>query len=165
MVVIIAITVSFASLSLSSRAIEERLATEAERLDALLRLAADEAVVQGQEIGLLVANDGYAFYRLEQNRWQPYEEGPLRERVLPEGLNLRLVNAGGEEAQLPLPADAEEDGDKQHKRVQPQILLLSSGELTPFVLELSVARLPVRYRAEGRITGQIELERIGGEAS
>jgi general secretion pathway protein H len=164
-VVIIAIIVTFANLALSSRAVDERLATEAQRLEALLRLAADEAVVQGEEIGLLVASDGYAFYHLEQNRWLPYEEGPLRERVLPEGLSLRLVSAGGDEVQLPLPADAEEDGDKQRKRVQPQILLLSSGELTPFVLELGAARLPVRYQAEGRITGQIELKRIRGEAS
>ena len=40
-------------------------------------------------------------------------------------------------------------------------LFLSSGELTPFVLELRAGRLPVHYRAEGKITGGIEMKRLG----
>jgi general secretion pathway protein H len=164
-VVIIAITVSFASLYLSSRAVEERLVTEADRLEALLRLAADEAVVQGQEIGLLVASDGYAFYHLEQHRWVPYEVGPLRERQLPAGLSLRLVSDGGDTVQIPLPADDEKNPDKDKKTPQPHILLLSSGELTPFVLQLNAEQLTVHYQAEGRITGQIEMKRVGGDRS
>jgi general secretion pathway protein H len=163
-VVIIAITVSFASLSLSSRAVEERLTTEAERLEALLRLAADEAVVQGQEIGLLVASDGYAFYHYDyaQNRWLPYEEGPLRERQLPEGLSLRLLSESDEALRLPQPQGTEKnsDPDQDKKRVQPHILLL-----TPFVLQLSAAQQAVHYQAEGRLTGQIEMKRIGSDRS
>ncbi len=164
-VVIIAITVSFASLSLSSRAVEERLVTEAERLDALLRLAADEAVIQGQEIGLLIAIDGYAFYHLEQNRWVPYEDGPLRQRQLPEGLSLRLVSENDDTVQIPLPPDDAKNDKQDKKAPQPHILLLSSGELTPFVLQLSAAQLSVYYQADGRLTGQIEMKRIDGERS
>lgn len=160
MVVIIGITVSFASLSLSSRANDERLVNEANRLEALLKLAADEAIVQGEEIGLLVAADGYAFYHLEQNRWTPYEEGPLRERELPEGMSLTLAEDGREELQILLPQDADKDSDKDKKRTDPQILMLSSGEITPFVLQLRARHLRVLYRAEGKITGQIEMQRI-----
>lgn len=158
-VVIIAITVTFAGLSLGSRAAEDRLDTEARRLEALLRLAADEAIVQGEEIGLLVASDGYAFYHLEDNRWAAYEEGSLRERSLPEDLKLRLVSDGREDLPLPLPTDTGADGDEA-KRPSPQILLLSSGELTPFVLELHASGLSSHYRAEGSLTGQIELKRV-----
>ena len=161
-VVIIGITITFASLTLSSRAVEERLATEAERLEALLKLAADEAIVQGEEIGLLVGADGYAFYHLDQNRWAAYEVGPLRERVLPEGFSLHLARDGGEDVQIPLPEEADRDNDNK-KKLQPQILMLSSGELTPFVLQLRAEHLAVFYQAEGLITGQIELKRIGGK--
>jgi general secretion pathway protein H len=159
-VVIIGITVSFASLSLSSRANDERLGNEANRLEALLKLAADEAIVQGEEIGLLVAADGYAFYHLEQNQWTAYEQGPLRERELPTGMSLYLSDDGREELQIPLPQDADKNADKDKKRKDPQILMLSSGEVTPFVLQLRAQHLRVLYQAEGKITGQIEMKRI-----
>lgn len=159
-IVIIGITVSFASLSLSSRAVDERQATEADRLLVLLKLAADEAVVQGEEIGLLLAADGYAFYHLEDNKWTEYPEGPLRERVLPDGIRLYLASDGREEVQLPLPPDKEKNAETKNKKTEPQILMLSSGELTPFVLELRADHLPVYYRAEGKITGQISMERL-----
>jgi general secretion pathway protein H len=163
-IVIIGITVSFASLSLSSRAVDERLASEADRLLALLKLSADEAVVQGEEIGLLVAGDGYAFYHLEDNTWTAYPEGPLRERSLPDGMRLYLASDGREEVQLPLPQDNDRNAQTKKKQTEPQILMLSSGELTPFVLELRADHLPVYYRAEGKITGQISMERLGVKA-
>ncbi|MGH8454243.1 MAG: type II secretion system minor pseudopilin GspH [Nevskiales bacterium] len=160
-IVIIGIVVSFASLSLSSRAADERLTTEAQRLEVLLKLAADEAIVQGEEIGLLVAGDGYAFYHLKENRWAEYEQGSLRERALPEGMNLYLVSDGREDVQIPLPEDQKKNPDDQKKKPSPQILLLSSGELTPFVLQLRAEHLKAFYQAEGKITGQIEMKRIG----
>ena len=160
-IVIIAIVVSLAGLRLSARAVDERLATEAERLQVLLRLAADEAVVQGEEIGLLVAADGYAFYHLEQNRWVAYEVGPLRERELPEGMSLNLSQVeDAEEVRLPMPDDAGNSGDKKQKQAAPQILLLSSGELTPFVLQLRLGGHPVYFQSEGKITGTIETRRV-----
>ncbi len=159
-IVIIGVTISFASLSLSSRAVDERLANEANRLQALLKLAADEAVVQGEEIGFLLASDGYAFYHLEENQWAAYAEGPLRERVLPDGLKLYLASDESEEFQIPLPEDDDKNSDSKKKKTLPQILLLSSGELTPFALELRADHLPVYYRAEGKITGQISLQRL-----
>lgn len=165
-IVIIGIIISFASLSLSSRALEDRLTSEADRLDALLSLAADEAIVQGEEIGLLVAADGYAFYHLDQNEWTPYEQGSLRERELPEGINLTLVaDSSSEEVVIPLPGDQGKNPDRSEDALTPQILLLSSGELTPFVLQLYTEHLKAFYQAEGKITGQIEMKRIGGKST
>lgn len=159
-VVIIGITITFASLSLGSRAGEDRLASEAERLQALLVLAADEAIVQGEEIGLLVAADGYAFYHLQENQWTAFEQGSLRERSLPAGMTLYLASDGQEDVQIPLPKDQGKNPDKQPS---PQILMLSSGELTPFVLQLRAEHLNAFYQAEGKITGQIEMKRLDGK--
>lgn len=160
-VVIIAIIVSLAGLRLSARAVDERLAREAERLQVLLQLAADEAVVQGDEIGLLVAADGYAFYHLEQNRWIPYETGPLHERQLPEGMSLHLTQDEDVGAlQLPLPDTDDRNAGKKSKQPVPQILLLSSGELTPFVLQLRMNGHPVYFQSEGKLTGTLETRRV-----
>lgn len=162
-VVIIGITITFASLSLGSRAGEDRLANEAERLQALLVLAADEAIVQGEEIGLLLAKDGYAFYHLKENKWVAYEEGPLRERELPEGMTLYLSNEGLEDFKIPLPEDQGKNPEDGATGPSPQILMLSSGELTPFILQLHSTGLKAFYQAEGKLTGQIEMTRLAGD--
>jgi general secretion pathway protein H len=153
-VIIISIVVSFASLSLGARAQDERLANEALRLNQLMQSAAEEAVVQGEELGLLVAADGYRFYHLEEKRWTPYTDGPLRERRLPDGIQIQLALDGDQNFEML-------KVEKKENESVPQILFLSSGELTPFVLELRSGRLPVHYRAEGRITGGIEMKRVG----
>lgn len=161
-VIIIAIVVSFAGLSLGSRAQDERLANEAERLHQLLKLAAEEAQVQGDELGLLVANDGYRFYHLDNNRWSAYQDGSLRERHLPDGMRLFLAQDRKDEVQIPIKKqDSKKKDEKQDP--PPQILLLSSGELTPFTMELHAEHLAVFYRAEGKITGDIEVRRIQQE--
>lgn len=159
-IVIIGITITFASLSLSSRAGEDRLAAEAERLHALLVLASDEAIIQGEQIGLLVAADGYAFYHLEDNQWIAYEQGSLRERRLPEGMTLYL-SGDTEDRDKAFKIVAESNPDQDKKSVSPQVYMLSSGELTPFTLQLRASHLKAHYQAEGDITGQIKIKRIG----
>lgn len=163
--VIISIIVSFAGLSLSSRATDERLENEADQLGALLQLAADEAIVQGEEIGLLIAADGYAFYHLEENQWTAYDAGPLRERNLPPGMNLTLASNDREQVELPLPESADKNAGQDKKKPQPQILLLSSGELTPFVLQLRLERYPVYFQAEGKMTGAITVTRVSAKST
>lgn len=160
-IVIIGITITFASLALSSRAADERLATEADRLHALLSLAAEEAIVQGEQIGLLLAADGYAFYHLEENQWTAYEQGALHERILPEGMRLYLADDGREAVQIPVHKNSSKNPDKDKKVITPQILLLSSGEITPFVLQLRAEHIKAYYQAEGNITGEIKMQRVG----
>ncbi len=160
-VVIIGITITFASLSLGSRAGEDRLATEADRLHALLVLAAEEAIVQGEQIGLLVASDGYAFYHLKDDKWVGYEQGSLRERRLPEGMSLSLSEEADDKINVIHATTGDRHAGQDNKSVNPQIFMLSSGELTPFTLQLRAQHLKAHYQAEGDITGQIQMKRIG----
>jgi general secretion pathway protein H len=157
-VIIIAIIVTFASLSLSGRAQDDRLANEAERMDQLLKLAADQATVQGEQVGMLVASDGYAFYHFDAHHWTAYNDGPLRERHLPEGMRLYFSQDKNNAVQIAA-ADPPDKDDKNKDKTAPQILFLSSGELTPFTIELHADNLAAYYRAEGKITGSIDVKR------
>ena len=56
-----------------------------------------------------------------------------------------------------------EKNKKEKQEEPPQILLLSSGELTPFTLELRAEHLSVYYRTQGNITGAIVSERLNAE--
>jgi general secretion pathway protein H len=154
-VVIIGVIASFAVLSIGNRALEDRLETEAHRLQELMALAADEAVLQGTELGFVQTKDGYSFLSLNrEGKWQPLEDtGALRARNLEEPFYLQLRVEG----RLVTPLDPSAEAEKEHE-LKPQVLLLSSGEETAFVLDLRARNFEPHYTLEGDLMGRLKLE-------
>jgi len=151
-VAIIGVVASFAVLSIGSRALDDRLATEARRLEELLTLAADEAVLQGAELGFIQTAEGYAFLALKDGHWLPLESsGALRDRVLGEPFYIELRVEG--RAVKPVTADDAE------KELKPQVMLLSSGEATEFSLQLRAREFAPHYILNGDALGRLKLER------
>jgi general secretion pathway protein H len=150
-VLLVGIITSFAVLSIGSRALDDRLDTEARRLNELFQLAADEAVLQGIELGFTHTAEGYAFLALKDGQWLQAEEGVLRPRPLVEPFYLQLRVEG---RTVP-PAGLE----KNDEPLKPQVMLLSSGEATAFNLELRARDFGIYYRLEGDALGRIQLAR------
>ncbi len=93
-VLIIGIIVTFAALSLGSRTVADQLETEAERLHQLLAIAAEDAEVQGIELGWRYTSDGYEFLTLnDAGEWVQFG-GVLHERGLPQPLYIDLAVEG-----------------------------------------------------------------------
>ena len=143
-VLIIGIIVSFATLSVgqsSSHVIQE----EVERLNGLLHLASEEAVMQGRELALQFSEDAYSFLELStENQWIPVGDDVLfRERSFPPEINIDLVIEGA-------PASFNDEKNL------PRVFVLSSGELTPFTLTLSLDEKE-SYTLEGAIDGKLSL--------
>ena len=171
-VLIVGVMATFASLSIGSRVNEDKLESEARRAEAIIRLASEEAEAKGVEIGLRFTEGGYRLLTLDSARqWQDYEiGGPLRRRTLqgPFGVDL-LVD--GKPIRLPpeltpqqekeLAESAELKGQRENdaQLLTPQVLLLSSGEITPFILQLTAPGLPASYRIEADALGRITLVR------
>lgn len=152
-VAIIAVLASIAVLSIGSRALDDRLDTEARRLRELITLAADEAVTQGAELGFVHTADGYGFLALKDGHWLPLEDGgALRGRALQDPFYIELRVEGRPVKPVPLDPD-----DKVE--LKPQILLLSSGETTAFSLDLRAREFAPHYRLEGDALGRLKLER------
>ncbi|WP_028241687.1 type II secretion system minor pseudopilin GspH [Stutzerimonas azotifigens] len=159
--VILGILISIAVLSIGTASTSRELRDEAQRLAATLGVLADEAVLDSREYGLWVNDQGYRVLRYDerQARWMSDRETPYR---VPEwarldltldGTPLRLappVESADEDAPgLAAPADdAENDETARRWRypvgrgVTPQILVLSSGELSPFSLRISERQVP-----------------------
>lgn len=143
--VIIGIVSSFAVLSTGLTGRDKPLNKESQRLLALMQMASEESVEKTEELGLTVSNDGYHFlrYDYDQNAWQPLEDDLFRERRLPDDLTLDLVLEGrpielGDPSQTDSTATSKSDiKDAKDKPKPPQILFLSSGEVSPFTLTLS----------------------------
>jgi len=99
---------------------------ESQRLKALLELAREEALVQTIEFGFKPDEEGYAFYVYDEisQTWTEYVERPFHRRTLSEEFSLDLEIAGEK-----LALSDEKD--------PPPLLLLSSGEVSPFTLTIT----------------------------
>ena len=153
-VAIIGVMAALALLSIGSRSLDDRLAVEARRLQEVLALAADEAVLQGVELGFIQTPDGYDFLMLKDGQWAPLDaEGPLRARTLGEPFYLQLQIEGR-------PVAPVSTGDAKQE-LKPQIVLLSSGDATEFVLDLRARQFDPYYRLQGDVLGRLTLDRKG----
>lgn len=141
---------------------EERVQErEARRLSGLIGLLREEALMQNRDFALELTEHGYRFlqYDYVQLRWLP----PLNERLFvdytmpDERLRLELVLEGRNITLEPEFEDAPEDDAAP----EPQLLVLSSGELTPFELEFRFAQTSGLYRVSAEIDGTLEVTREG----
>jgi hypothetical protein len=143
---------TMAVLSIGDRALDDRMATEARRLQELLALAADESVLQGTELGFIQTEEGFAFLVLKDGAWTRLEDGgALRARTLPEPFFIELQVDGRRVAPVD-PRDARQE-------LKPQVVLLSSGDATEFVLDLRARQYPPWFRLQGDVLGRMTLER------
>ncbi len=146
---IIGITVTFATLSFSGRSADDRLDNEARRLQEIMRLASEEAVLQGIELGMQSDGEKYGFLVITDEGWALYEgDTPLKEYALPSGITLEVTV---EDFALEVPEEEE---------LLPQIVFLSSGELTPFNLDMRAESAKNYYQFTGALTGKIDLEKL-----
>ena len=128
-IVIIGIMVSIVAVNIDTA--DTRPEKNAQRLSALVELAADEAMIHGQEMGLRFYRDSYEFSVLDpdQGVWLPMNtDAMFRLRALENDLALDLFI---EDRQIVL-GDPEVRRSDDDDSYEPQIYILSSGEITPF---------------------------------
>ena len=150
-IVIIGIFIGIATLSTDIVNFERKMADESGRLESLLRLASEDAVLQSEDYGLRFFAGGYEFFRFDHGSqsWQPLGDDPvLKVRELDRMLlELRIdgrdVVLDTERDVPPLSEpdetatpDEEEDDEDEARYPDPQVMIFSSGEFTPFELTI-----------------------------
>lgn len=126
-IVIIGVLATAVTLSLGNRSLSDTLDAETRRIEKLIELASDDALFRQRELGFWSDGERYGFLVLTDGLWQPYRDSePLRERRFEPPVEGRLYVEG-----QPVPPP-------DPLAPQPPVLLLSSGEVTPFVLRLGV---------------------------
>jgi len=144
-VVILAVLAGAVTLAVGGVGGERQLARAAEQMRALVGFACEQAELTGRDIGVSMDTHGYRFTRRNRTEWLQADTEELRPRVWLAGTTAVLSRDG-----QPLQVTGEAP-DK------PQVVCFSSGELTPFRLELALADLPRRYRLQGAGDGSVEL--------
>ena len=140
---IIATIISITLLSFGVLGNDRELQTEARRFGALAELVRDEASMQGREFGIEIMKGSYRFveYDAYGARWAevPGDE-TLRLRSLPDGAEFLLFL---EDKRILLdddPAEIEDPEDENSRSgieaYAPHLLIYSSGDTTPFELQL-----------------------------
>jgi general secretion pathway protein H len=133
---------------------------EMHRLTALIDVAGEEATLEGRDYGLLIGNDRYSFYVYEPDRqaWTALTE-ELRERELPEGIRLELVLEGRPVTLAAQDVKHDDDADNNADLgPAPQVLVLSSGELTPFALTMESDHADYHYEITGLPMGGTDVK-------
>ena len=157
--VVVGVMIGLATLAVGDRSGEE-VEREAERLAALLRLARDEAVLTARPLGLRVEPDRYLFLALEgEDRWRPLaSDRVLHPRALSEVVELTITVEG----RRGLLAVAEDEDRDENEGLRPQVLVLETGEMTPFEITVRARAERGRYfLLEGGLDGAVRLQAEG----
>jgi general secretion pathway protein H len=149
-VVIIAVVVTAATLAIGGSASRE-LENAARRAELRVGLACERAMFSGQDVGFSLVDSALRFGYLLPERWLPVPDEDaevLRARPLgPPQISVTARRDG-----LPMQSDP--------IATQPQFVCFSSGELTPFELELASAGVAERWTLSAHIDGSTELTRV-----
>jgi len=143
-VVIMAVVIGLAVLSIGVTGRDRQLDQESLRIEGLLSLLHDRALIEGRDFGMRIEPTAYefVFYDTRLARWTRLDqEREFRHRALPKGLMFQLQL---DSVQVVLkPVDPSLSGDTPPP--PPQIAIAASGDATPF--RLSVVRPDTAARA------------------
>lgn len=148
--VIMAIGTAMAVFSTGILDPDRDVARETRRLHSLLEMAQEQAVFQGRTIGLEIEEQSYRFFLYDRrpdddgnmiSLWVPMDDDEIfRQRALPEGIVVELFV---DERNVQLPVDDDDEAPV------PQIVLLSSGDISTFEIQLFRETSTSRYRLVG----------------
>lgn len=186
-VVIVAILFTYTTLAIRGDSPEDLIKQEAQKMERLIQLALEESILRGEEYAIEVNLDSYRFLRLIKNQWQPVTQDKLlRERELPPDMELEMLLEDTEividnkssalsstsmpEQILDLginePENDQVDDESENEQTQedqeknnPQIYLLSSGEITPeFDIRFYILGIETSYIVKGFFDGTVKTE-------
>ena len=132
-VAIIGLLAGAVTLSWARSATTERSSEETNRLRSMIDLLHEEALMQTRDYGVMFSETGYRFYVFDyqQLKWVlPPVDRLLEQHALRPQLSMALVLDG---RNVPLVRDFE---SQDVENPEPQVMLLSSGEVTPFTIEM-----------------------------
>src|SRR4051812_36409336 len=136
-IVIIGIMVSAATLAIGVLGRDRQSETEMQRLWAVIQQTREETELQGIDIGIFFCATGYEFLRFDRHeqKWVTVSDDRLfATHNVGEGLKFR-VWMDGKEIVLK-PAFPNREDDTENKKWAAQVMVLSSGETTPFEAQI-----------------------------
>ena len=166
-IVIVGILISFTALTIRGVDPDDLIKEEAQRFNQLMQLALEEAILKGLEYGIAFTPNSYTFLvQQEDKTWLPLDDKLLRKRELEHDLEIELtVDDNGvvlsEPVAIPTDDINQEDTDNtEDDKVEPQVFLLSSNEITPeFSARFIIPGFAQAHQVDAYIDGKHEVKR------
>lgn len=141
--VIVGLMAALAVFTMGGSSQQRELDSEVQNLYLRMQVASEQAVMNNLETGLVVDEDGYRFVVFDDKtqNWQLSNERLFRAHGLPPWL----------ETNAKVDSDAPRLNNENSK-LRPDVVFFSSGESTPFEIEMTVAGQtyePHRLRSDG----------------
>jgi general secretion pathway protein H len=159
-VVIMAIVIGLAILSIGTTGRDTQLDEESRRIEGLVGMLHERALLEGRDFGVRIEPSAYEFvvYDLRRDRWLTLDqEHEFRHRELPKGLSFQLELDSQvvviKAIDRTLSSDAAPPG--------PQLAIAASGEGTPFRLTLLRDGTTAKASVDGDALGKIS--RVGSD--
>ncbi|MDY6946612.1 MAG: type II secretion system minor pseudopilin GspH [Pseudomonadota bacterium] len=157
--VVIGIMVSMAVLSFGVLGRDRQSEDEARRFWVVLQQAREEAELRTEDIGIYVSATAYEYLRFDsrKNEWEVISYDELFvPRELPEGLRFRMRLESREVVLKPsLPDRSDKDENQRHP---PHVMVLSSGDVMPFELEIEREGAPALWRVTALANNDLRVE-------
>ena len=158
-IAIIGILVGAVVLSVSVVGSDREAEQEVRRLQGLIDLLHEDSLMQSRDYGLMLTTGGYRFYAYDykQLKWlEVAGDKLLAEHAVRKQLVLALA-LDGKDVQLQKKFETID----REKDPQPQVMILSSGEITPFVLDVSRAGVRGHFSLTGDLDGKLAVAEDG----
>ncbi|MBV7316696.1 type II secretion system minor pseudopilin GspH [Shewanella sp. NIFS-20-20] len=147
-VLLMGIAATAVTLSIGNNGPQQQLDKSANQFMTAVRVVLDEAILNGQFVGVVIEPDSYEFVLFKEDKWQALAqdrllakrelEYPTRLDVIVEGMPL-IQDDEQDESWFDDPFEEADVGFTQDKKLpEPQILLFPSGEVTAFELIFAV---------------------------
>jgi general secretion pathway protein H len=137
-IIIIGVIIAVTTISVGVLGRDNQVEDQARRIAAVMTQAREEGDLQGRDIGILIEPDAYEFLYYDQRKqlWtDPIDDDMLERRKLPDGVHFRLW-LESKEIILKAQKQAKDLSDEDLAKRSPHILLLASGDLSPFELQI-----------------------------
>jgi general secretion pathway protein H len=156
-VVIMAVVISLTVLSVSATGRDSQLDEESRRIEGLMGLLHERALLEGRDFGLRIEPAAYEFvvYDTHRDRWMMLDqEREYRHRDLPKGISFQLEL----DSQVVVIKAIDRNLSSGDAPPGPQVAIAASGEGTPFRLTLQRDVTQARASVNGDALGKISHE-------
>jgi general secretion pathway protein H len=153
-VVIIAVVISLALLSIGVTGRDSQLDEESRRIEGLVGLLHERAVLEGRDFGMRIEPTAYEFvvYEPRRDRWLTFDqEHEFRHRTLPKGVSFQLQLDSHTVVIKAIDRNLSSDAAPP----APQLSIAASGEGTPFRLTLMRDGTNAKASVDGDALGKI----------
>ncbi|KPK39869.1 MAG: hypothetical protein AMJ69_04395 [Gammaproteobacteria bacterium SG8_47] len=159
-VTILGIILSIAMLYVDRDEIAEKMDEEAWRLQQLLQMAREEAILQNQQLAVAFSEHQYSFERYTGADWELISDDALfRPRGIGTFLHMSLV-LDGQAIEFAADAEQEQEDDPREEDEEeqpPRIFILSSGEISPFELTFTDEDRRHSLMLRGELNGLVHI--------